>query len=125
MIKFLADENIATSVVRALRNTGLDVKDVKESRLQGTADQDLLRLAFTESRVVITHDKDFGNVLFSKRRRHKGIVLLRLNDQRPENVIRIVLPILRSGLTKKIADNVMIISESKVVVHQHDSRTSK
>lgn len=54
------DENIHADVVALLRGEGLDVRDVKESGLIGANDLDLIRLAFADSRVFLTHDSDFG-----------------------------------------------------------------
>jgi hypothetical protein len=39
MIKFLTDENIATSLVKAIRKKGCDVKDIKEEKLFGIEDE--------------------------------------------------------------------------------------
>ncbi len=44
-MKFLTDENIATSVVRGLRKKGFDIKDVKEEKLYGSSDKELLQIA--------------------------------------------------------------------------------
>ncbi len=38
-MKFFTDENVATSVVSALRRYGHEVKDIKEEKLQGTSDK--------------------------------------------------------------------------------------
>ncbi len=44
-MKFLTDENVATSVVSDLRNAGFDLKDIKEEKLQGTNDKKIIELA--------------------------------------------------------------------------------
>ncbi len=41
-LKFLADENIAKSLVRALRQNGYDVKDIKEEKLFGISDKEVI-----------------------------------------------------------------------------------
>ena len=74
---FLTDENIQPAVLKYLRNMGLDVLDVKENGLRGTSDSELLRLAFTENRIIITHDSDFGNLAFRESVPLKGIIYLR------------------------------------------------
>ena len=62
-LKFLVDENIAGSVVNALRKSGYDVKDVKEEKLYGLSDSKILEMANEGDRIIITHDKDFMNLL--------------------------------------------------------------
>ena len=57
---FLADERCDFSVVRALRDSGHDVVAVAES-LRGTSDEQVIELAQTAKRILITEDKDFGS----------------------------------------------------------------
>ncbi|MDO8582328.1 MAG: DUF5615 family PIN-like protein, partial [bacterium] len=56
---FLADENIASSVIRALRQAGHSVFDVKEEGRFGLADNAIVALAVRQQSIILTHDKDF------------------------------------------------------------------
>lgn len=116
-MKFLTDENIARSVVHILRNEGFDVKDIKEANMQGTSDKFILELTEKEDRIIVTHDKDFGNI-FSNNPQHKGIILLRLKDQRPDRVKGILIQTLKSSIKDKIKNNIIVISEYNVTVHR-------
>lgn len=58
-MKFLADESVEKSVVDWLRNQGFDVMYIAE-KTPCISDEDVLRLANNEDRVLITNDKDFG-----------------------------------------------------------------
>jgi predicted nuclease of predicted toxin-antitoxin system len=60
-MRLLADENISGSVVQALRDRGHDVLAVNES-MRGAEDTAILSQAQAESRLVITQDKDFGEL---------------------------------------------------------------
>lgn len=62
-MRFLADEYIPGSVIAELRNRGHDVLSAKES-LRGEDDAAVLSHAQADSRVVITRDKDFGELAF-------------------------------------------------------------
>ncbi len=117
-MKFLTDENIAKSVVDSLRKTGFNVKDIKEENLQGTSDKNILNLANNENRIIITHDKDFGNILYSTNIQHKGIILVRLKNQSPAKTAKILLNVLSSDIKNKIKDNLIIISENQIVIHK-------
>jgi len=44
------------------------------------ADQDILELAVREKRLVLTMDKDFGELVFLSGLSHSGVLLLRLED---------------------------------------------
>ncbi len=116
-MKFLSDENIASSVVHALRKEGFDVLDIKEASLQGTSDNEILRIAEKEKRVILTHDKDFGSVL-QRPLKHQGIILLRFFNQKPDNVEKHLMRILSSQLSDKLEGNLVIISETKMTVHK-------
>jgi predicted nuclease of predicted toxin-antitoxin system len=58
----LADENIGPNVVGGLRQRSCDVTTVREAGLAGATDRAILAYAATASRVVITHDPDFGRL---------------------------------------------------------------
>lgn len=73
----LTDENILDDVVVFLRNAGFDVKDVKEENLRGSSDLALLQLAHGENRVVVTHDADFGKLVYTQAIDFTGILYLR------------------------------------------------
>ena len=61
-MRILADENILNQVVIRLRAAGYDVRWAKESD-RGEADPNLLELATRERRMLITYDKDFGDLV--------------------------------------------------------------
>ena len=73
----LTDENIHPEIVKSLRKGGSDVLDVKESRLIGSSDLILIRKAFQDRRVVLTHDSDFGQLAVAALEPVIGIVYLR------------------------------------------------
>lgn len=120
MVKFLADENIPASLIYYLREEGFDVKDVKEAKLFGLKDSQILNLAGNESRVVITYDKDFANLLNNHSRKHNGVVLLRFANNLPSAIMEKLLPILKLDLRNKIKNSLVIISEDFVkIVERH------
>lgn len=73
----LSDENIDPAVVQYLRAQAFDVRDVCEEGLQGAADVDLIRRAVHESRVIVTHDSDFGTLAIQAGEPIVGILYLR------------------------------------------------
>lgn len=77
-MRFLADECCDAALVDALRGDGHDVLYAVES-LRGVIDEMLLTRAFSEGRVLLTEDKDFGELVYRLRRPARGIVLLRFD----------------------------------------------
>jgi predicted nuclease of predicted toxin-antitoxin system len=77
-MRLLANENVAGATVDALRARGSDVVWAKEE-MRGASDEEILERSRREERVLLTFDKDFGELAFRAGRRVTcGIVLLRL-----------------------------------------------
>src|SRR5437867_9112459 len=75
-MQFLADESCDFNFVRALRAAGHDVLAVAEIALSAE-DPDVIRLATEQRRVLLTEDKDFGQLVFAGSASSAGVVLLR------------------------------------------------
>lgn len=75
-MKFLADECCGAHLVKQMREHGYDVLYVKEEA-PGITDTEVLKRAYSEQRVLITEDKDFGELVFRLKRKVYGIILLR------------------------------------------------
>jgi predicted nuclease of predicted toxin-antitoxin system len=78
-VRILADENVARDVVAWLRASGHDVLFAAEIQA-GAADVDWAVRAEQEQPVILTSDKDFGELVFRDGHSTHGIVLLRLDD---------------------------------------------
>ncbi len=72
-IKFYTDEHVAKSVVKGLRQRGVDVRTVVDAEMLMASDQEHLALAWREGRVIFTQDDDFLR-LHSAGVNHAGIV---------------------------------------------------
>jgi len=57
-------------------------------------DAEILRCAVNENRIVVTNDKDFGEMIFRGGRAHCGVILLRLRDEQGENKVRVLANVL-------------------------------
>lgn len=77
-MKFLADECCDKALVEVLREDGHDVLYATES-LQGEPDEIVLARAFSENRLLITEDKDFGELVYRLKKPTQGIILLRFD----------------------------------------------
>ena len=65
-IKFIADVNVEKPIVDYLSENGYDIKWIPDYNCE-ILDEDLLSLANNEKRILITNDKDFGELTFYKR----------------------------------------------------------
>lgn len=75
-MRFLADESCDFGLVRALRGAGHDVHAVAELQPRAT-DEEVLALAVGAKRVLLTEDKDFGQLVYADERATAGVILLR------------------------------------------------
>ena len=76
----MADESVDFRIVTALRNEGLTVFAISEN-LASFKDEEVLRVAFENNSLLLTEDKDFGELVFRLHLKHSGILLLRLEDK--------------------------------------------
>lgn len=60
-MKLLADENIPLSLIRELQEAGYDIIGVR-SYCPGISDKEVLEYAHTDHRIIVTFDKDFGEL---------------------------------------------------------------
>jgi len=75
-MRLLADENIDAALVDWLRTQGVEVVYVAELA-PASCDDDVLRMAQDEGRVLLTADLDFGEIVFRQKRMARGVILLR------------------------------------------------
>jgi predicted nuclease of predicted toxin-antitoxin system len=75
-VRILADENIEPAVIEWLRAQGHDVVAVREL-CKGSKDARVLALAAEESRVLLTSDLGFGDLVFRAKLPVAGVILLR------------------------------------------------
>jgi predicted nuclease of predicted toxin-antitoxin system len=112
--KIVADESVDFRIVTALRNIKLDVYAICEEN-RSVTDEVVLSIATDQDALLITEDKDFGELVFRLRLPHKGILLVRIEDEKTK-VSRIVETISKNydelyGRFSVINDNKLRIKE--------------
>lgn len=91
-MKFIADESVDAPIVNKLREEGFSVFAIAE-HCPGIDDEQVLMFARNMHSILITQDKDFGELIFRLGRSHEGIILLRLSGLQPQ---------LKADLTLKV-----------------------
>jgi len=108
-VRFLADENIERPVIEFLRSKGHDVLAIAED-YTGAVDEDVLKIANGERRVLVTNDKDFGELVFLQKRISPGILLIRSSIEDSEAKIRLLKEVLQVA-AEKISGNFVVVTE--------------
>lgn len=111
-MRFLVDECTGIKVVDWLRQEGYQVFSVYE-QARGITDDVIIQKAFNENWILITNDKDFGEKVYRDKLSHRGIILLRLQDERSFNKID-VLKRLFSVYLQRIPDSFVVVTETQV-----------
>jgi predicted nuclease of predicted toxin-antitoxin system len=77
-MKFFADECCDAATVDMLRDEGYDVCYAIEV-MRGATDEEILKRAYDEQRVLLTEDKDFGELVYRLQYPAYAILLLRFD----------------------------------------------
>jgi predicted nuclease of predicted toxin-antitoxin system len=109
-MKILVDECTGPSVAKYLQNQGHDVYSVSISS-PGWTDYQVLDKAVSENRVIVTNDKDFGDMVFKEKLRHCGVILMRLEDESPMNKIQILRQFLQNFIEEITGSYFIVLTE--------------
>ena len=77
-MKFLLDESAELSIAPFLRDAGHDVTVIAHDYPNALSDRVVLSIAYDEQRVLITNDRDFGELVFRHQQPHHGVIYFRL-----------------------------------------------
>jgi predicted nuclease of predicted toxin-antitoxin system len=80
---------------------------------RGMEDDDIIEKAATENWILMTNDKDFGGKVYRERRPHKGVVLLRLDDERAAVKIKTIQQMLKSYVDR-LPNQFVVVTETSV-----------
>jgi predicted nuclease of predicted toxin-antitoxin system len=115
-MQLTVDECLGPRVARWLRDQGYDVVSIFDSA-RGSVDVDVLAEAARDDRVLVTADKDSGDLVFRDRQTHRGVILLRLDDETAENIIRVLTELLAHH-ADEIDHHFVVVTESGFRVHR-------
>ena len=82
-MRFLANENFPASSFRILQKNKWDIEHIGETNM-GISDEEVIELSIRESRIIITFDSDYGELVFKHGFKPKGVIYLRIKKFTPE-----------------------------------------
>jgi len=92
-MKFLLDENIGKEILEFLEQLGHSASRIRVIQ-PGLTDSQVLNLAVSQNSILITSDKDFGELIFKYGQLSSGVILLRLKDETSKNKIKALKKVL-------------------------------
>jgi predicted nuclease of predicted toxin-antitoxin system len=115
-LKLLADENIPSSVCARLVREGFDIVSVAETHC-GAKDEEVIRKAKEEERILLTFDKDFSELVFKEKISSKGVILLRFPPKSADFIFE-KLKDLFSRKEIEFENNFLVVEEDRVRIRK-------
>jgi predicted nuclease of predicted toxin-antitoxin system len=111
-MRFLVDESTGVAVADWLRDLKHEVFSVYEEA-RGIDDDTIIQKAFAENWILITNDKDFGEKVYREQQPHRGVILLRLENERSTNKINTLQRLLATYLDL-LPDKFIVVTETQI-----------
>jgi predicted nuclease of predicted toxin-antitoxin system len=88
-MKFLVDVGVGKKVENWLKENGFDVLSVRDIDSRAK-DSQILRWAVDQQRMIISMDKDFGELVYNSGKHHAGVLILRLEDADADTKVAVI-----------------------------------
>lgn len=108
-MRFIADVNIAQTVITSLRKKGHNVIDLKTAN-RTTQDSEIIKLALQENRIVLTHDTDFL-ALTQYPQYQVPVILIRLRKQNANHFWEKLHDLIEQQSEELLATSLTILTE--------------
>jgi len=112
MVRFLVDECTGPKVAAWLREIGHEVLSVYEEA-RGLDDDTIIKKAAKEGWILVTNDKDFGEKVYRDGQLHRGVILLRLEDESTSSKIKVFERLLEV-YKDRLQDSFVVATEKQV-----------
>ena len=115
-MRIVADENIEAEIIDYLRSLDFEVYSIRESS-SGVNDEEVLREANKEGSILLTSDKDFGELIYRMKLISSGVIFLRLNDVNTVEKSSILSKVLESHI-EKLPHSFTVINKTSVRIRK-------
>lgn len=112
-MRFLADMGVAQRIVEWLHGGGHDAVHLRDEGLQRMPNGEIFRKAASESRVILTFDLDFGEILSLSGGRKVSVILFRLHNTRTPHVIDRLEKVLKESSSALEEGAIVVVQESR------------
>ncbi len=109
-IRFLADMNISPNTVKALQQKGWDIIRVSNLLPINSSDQEILKLARREGRVLVSQDLDFSTLMALSGHNRPSLVTIRMSVSDPETITERLIEVL-PGIEKALQEGCAVTIE--------------
>lgn len=117
-MKFLADVNIPQLLIKKLINLNYDVLDIKKHNLQAS-DLEIVKIAQSQSRVILTRDKDYIILVQFPKYQIPAIVIRLISQTTAQHITDKVLKFIKNNKESSIQNSLTIIRENIANSYQY------
>lgn len=114
MARFYIDQMFKPEVAELLRLSGHDALRAFETGQSRSPDEDILSFAIENGRILVTHDRGFGNWLMLPLKEHPGVIRIEPGSLKPEMVLEIILQILDTRDPEEFKNHIFIHKKGKL-----------
>jgi predicted nuclease of predicted toxin-antitoxin system len=115
-LRFLIDVGVGKKVEDFLDKSGYDILSARQINPR-ISDSEIIDIAAKDNRIVITVDKDFGELIYNSGLMHKGILLLRTENCNGDKKVRILSEILRY-YSEELKENFCVFSKDRLRIRR-------
>src|SRR3989338_8592835 len=109
-----ADQCIHKDLISALKNAGIQVQHASDVQLEQTTDIDIFDHAAKQKSILLTFDKDFGNILRFSIRNAFGIVIIYMDDMTKEEISRCTLQFFKKFSESQLKGKLFVVERDKI-----------
>ena len=120
---FLADEGLDFPVVALLRKNGFSVIYAAEEFV-AASDDFLLQIAAKENYILITKDKDFGDMVIRHKKASNGIILIRIEKLNVPSNCQLIVDVIRK-YSHELANSFTVIQQDKIRIRTYESSRNR
>ena len=111
-MKFLANENFPGPSISFLRENDIDVKSIAQQN-PGMSDEQVMKLGISEERTILTHDSDYGELIFKFGfSPNAGVIYFRVYDFEPSDPGKILLDLIDQEIS--FSNKLTVINENSI-----------
>ena len=115
-MKFLFDQSADFRLITHLRNLGHDVQAISHNYPHGLPDEEVLRIAREERRVLVVADRDFGELIFQQGLDHAGVIFFRLPGADLQTKINYLNTVLEKHADDLEHEKFLVVTRSQIRV---------
>ena len=115
----MADESVEYRFIEELRKLNINISSVTDE-FPGITDKEVLEQAFNKKRILVTNDKDFGELVFRLKYSHKGIILFRLTEETYLSKL-LKFKIIVKKYKSKLSNSFTVITDNKIRIRKSEN----